>query len=135
MGRLSRFGTGGKTTPFIGGNSCDGSALAIQPDGKIIVGGDSYQGTSYDFTLARYNSNGTLDNSFGSGGIVTTSLSNIDGMFSALALQLDGKILAAGLKNFGSFNTDFAVVRYNSDGSLDNTFGMNGVATSRHWRR
>jgi uncharacterized delta-60 repeat protein len=124
------FGTGGKTTTFIGGNSCDGSAVAIQPDGKIIVGGDSYQGTSYDFTLARYNSNGTLDNSFGSGGIVVTSLSNMDNMISTLVIQPDGKILAAGLKNFGSFNTDFAVARYNADGSLDTSFGVNGVAAT-----
>ena len=102
----------------------------IQTDGKIIVGGDPYNGTSYDFTLARYNSNGSLDSSFGSGGIVTTSLSNRDDIISALDLQADGKILAAGLKNFGSFNTDFAVVRYNTDGSLDTGFGINGVATT-----
>jgi uncharacterized delta-60 repeat protein len=122
------FGTGGKLTTFIGGNSCDGFAVVIQPDGKIIVGGDSYQGTSYDFTLARYNSNGSLDRSFGSGGIVTTSLSSADDMISALALQPDGKILAAGLANFSSSNTDFAVVRYTTDGLLDSTFGTNGVS-------
>jgi len=124
------FGNGGKTTTLVGNSSCDGSAVAIQTDGKIIVGGDSYNGTSYDFTLARYNSNGTLDASFGSSGIVTSSLSNMDDMISALAIQPDGKILAAGLKNFGSFNTDFVVVRYNSDGSIDNSFGENGIATT-----
>src|SRR5207248_1833694 len=83
------FGNGGKVTTLIGGNNCDGSAVAIQADGKIIVGGDSYNGTSYDFTLARYNSNGTLDSSFGTGGIVTTSLSSGDDMISALLIQGD----------------------------------------------
>jgi uncharacterized delta-60 repeat protein len=124
------FGTGGKTTTFIGGNSCDGSAVAIQTDGKIVVGGDSYNGTSYDFTLARYNCNGMLDSPFGSGGIVTTSLSTGDDMINALVIQPDGKILAAGLQAFGTFNTDFAVVRYSTDGSLDTSFGINGVATT-----
>jgi uncharacterized delta-60 repeat protein len=113
------------------------SAVVIQPDGKIVVAGGAYPLFTFagDFKIARYNVNGSLDTSFGSGGIVTTVFPG-DGSFAfALALQSDGKIIAAGT-DFLDFhpgdmsNTDFALARYNPDGSLDATFGNGGILTT-----
>src|SRR5207244_9688693 len=87
-----------------------------------------------NFEVVRYNPNGTLDRSFGSGGIVTTFFPQGSYAF-AVALQADGKIIAAGT-HFVDFNpgdmsdTDFALARYNPDGSLDTTFGDGGTVTT-----
>jgi uncharacterized delta-60 repeat protein len=119
------------------------SAVVIQPDGKIIVAGGTYPifpSQGGQFALARYASNGTLDTSFGSGGLVRTTFGSEGCYASALALQADGKIIAAGTKyiNFSSdesSDTDFGLARYNPDGSLDSTFGSGGlVATDFHQR-
>ena len=113
--------TGTVTAPFAYSNA---HAVAIQPDGKIIAAGTNSSG----FTLVRYNTNGSPDASFNSTGTVTTSI----GMFSgatAVVLQPDGKIVAAGSSSNGS-NYDFALVRYNSDGSLDSTLHSTGTVTT-----
>src|SRR5437868_14905206 len=65
------FGSGGKVGTAIGSGHDDANAMVLQPDGKIVAGGWTVSGANYLFGLARYNSNGTLDTSFGSGGIVT----------------------------------------------------------------
>ena len=105
------------------------SALVLQPDGKLVVAGESGAfdgfGFSGDFALARYNTDGSLDASFGSRGLVLTDF-EIDEFFngdgaSALVLQPDGKLVAAGRSNCG-----LALARYNADGSLDPTFGSGG---------
>lgn len=116
------FGSGGKvTTEFLNG-SASGRALAIQNDGKIIVAGNL--GNS-DFALARYNSDGSLDTTFGSAGKVTTDFGAVDTV-SAVALQTDGKIVVAGGIQYNGTDSDFALARYNVDGSLDLTFGSGG---------
>ena len=108
--------------------------IVIQPDGKIVAAGQT--GAFSEFTerpssmmVARYHSNGSLDDTFGTGGIVTTEF---DGYAKAMgvALQADGKIVVAGTGGSSVNNTLFAVVRYNSDGSLDETF-FGGVVTRR----
>jgi uncharacterized delta-60 repeat protein len=112
------FGTGGKvTTDFPGGG--DANALAVQADGKLVAAGV----TGADFTLVRYNPDGTLDTSVGTGGTVTTDFPG-GGDANALAVQADGKLVAAGSTEF--FAVDFAVARYNPDGSLDTSFGTGG---------
>lgn len=104
-------------------------AMAVQPDGKIIAAG--YQYGPSGFALSRYNPNGTLDTTFGSGGKVITTYffgATVDESSEAFALGLqpDGKIVLAGYTQ----KADFAVARYNTDGSLDATFGVGGqVAT------
>ncbi len=98
-------------------------ALAIQDDGKIVAVGYNYDGL---FALARYNPNGSLDNTFDGDGIVTTLVGSPGSRAHAVAIQNDGKILAAGYGSAGS-NIDFAVVRYNSDGSVDTSFGIDGI--------
>ncbi|HLQ45158.1 MAG TPA: delta-60 repeat domain-containing protein, partial [Planctomycetaceae bacterium] len=112
-------------------------AVIIQPDGKILVGGGAFPLFTFlgDFKIVRYNANGTLDTTFGDGGIVTTSFPGQGSYAFALALQSDGKIIAAGTDfvNFSSedsSNTDFALARYNPDGTLDPTFGSGGQLTT-----
>src|SRR5215471_19418992 len=113
------------------------SSVVIQPDGKIVVAGGAFPLFTFlgNFKVVRYNPNGSLDRSFGSGGIVTTTFPG-DGSYAfAVALQADGKIVAAGT-DFVDFNpgdmsdTDFALARYNSDGSPDPTFGNGGTVTT-----
>ena len=109
------------------------NAAGIQPDAKIIVAG-SAQGTgpgaSGDFALVRYNSNGSLDTTFGLRGQVTSDFSRRDDVALALAIQSDGKIVAAGSANGPYYTADFALARYYRDGSLDTTFGIGGKVTT-----
>lgn len=121
------FDTDGKVTTAIGTNS-SASSIAIQSDGKIVVAGSSDNGSFLDFTIVRYNSNGSLDLSFDSDGIVTTNIGNYDDEARSLAIQSDGKIVVAGCAQ-GS-NYDFALVRYNTNGSLDLSFDADGKVTT-----
>ena len=95
------------------------SAIAIQTDGKIIVAGNAFAGGNSRFALARYNINGSLDTSFGSGGLVTTHVSAADDSLAGIALQSDGKIVAAG-------GARFSCARFAANGTLDATFGSGG---------
>jgi uncharacterized delta-60 repeat protein len=125
----SSFGSGGRVFTAFGnaGGSDEAHAVAVQPDGKILVAGSSDQGASgYDFALARYNADGTLDSSFGAGGRVTTSFGVGADKAYALLLQPDGKIVIGGTSNQGATGNDFALARYNADGTLDNSFGNGG---------
>ena len=123
------FGTGGKVTTDIGNDDNASFALAIQTDGKFVAAGSRFNGADDDFALIRYNSDGTLDNTFGAGGIVTTNFGGSSEIIDAITIQPDGKIVAAGYRVSGSF-FDFALARYNSNGSLDDTFGSGGRITT-----
>ena len=98
--------------------------VVIQPDGKIVIAGYSGNQPGRDFFVARYLPNGTLDNTFNSTGYVIIPLLG-DDYANAVALQSDGKIVAAGTSNL-----DFAVVRYNTNGSLDTSFDTDGIVTT-----
>ena len=102
--------------------------LVIQPDGKIVVaGGASNSPTSSDFALMRVNANGSLDLTFGSGGIAVTDFARGADSAFAVALQPDGKIVVGGAsRNLLDIEVLPSLVRYNSDGSLDLTFGSGG---------
>ena len=121
------FGTGGKVTTDIQGDFDKARAVAIQPDGKIVVAGSAQNGMNIDFAVLRYNTNGTLDTSFGTGGKVLTPVLDSDDFATSVAIQPDGKIVAAGVALAG--DDEIAVVRYNTDGSLDTTFDADGKAT------
>jgi uncharacterized delta-60 repeat protein len=132
-----RFGSGGKvTTAFFAGGFDEAHAIALQQDGKIILAGRaqvSFDSFAYDFGLARYNTDGSLDQTFGSGGKVTTDiLSASADEANAVVLQSDGKILAAGSARASSSSVipDFALVRYNDRGRLDSGFGSAGRVTT-----
>lgn len=123
------FGGSGTVLTDIGGNSDTADGVALQADNKIVVAGDkSSSGYGGDFAVVRYKPDGSLDSSFGTGGKVVTDLggSNMPGSDAAydVVLEPSGKILLAGR---GGSSQDFALVRYNLDGSLDGTFGNGGV--------
>src|SRR4029077_6784097 len=99
------------------------------PDGKLIAAGLAVVGARGVFALARYHSDGNLDASFGSGGKLTTDFGGSDQRPFALVLQPDGKLVAAGSARTGS-RDDFALVRYDSSGSLDTSFGIGGKLTT-----
>ncbi len=124
----------GKVLTDFAGASETALAVAVQADGKIVVAGTTtVTGSGQDFALARYNSDGSLDAGFGSGGKVTTAFGADSDTAYALLIQADGKILVGGDTSQGASGTgvDFALARYNSDGSLDAGFGSGGkVITS-----
>jgi uncharacterized delta-60 repeat protein len=120
------FGTGGKVITAFSGSFAFAQAVAIQSNGQIVVSGGAYFDNS-SFALARYNVDGSLDASFGSGGKVTTALTTMDDRSFAVAIQTDGKIVAAGTAGFFS---RFGLARYNTDGSLDTSFGVGGKVTT-----
>ncbi len=102
------------------------SDVAVQDDGKILVAGSSDIINHYLFSISRYNPNGTLDTSFGEAGVVTNSLGNFECFIWSIEILPQGKILAGGgiIKDDG--DRDFAIVRYNNDGTLDSSFNEIG---------
>ncbi|MDR3647211.1 MAG: hypothetical protein P4L22_06735 [Candidatus Babeliales bacterium] len=117
-------------------------SIALQTDNKIVVGGFSTAKNPLgDFALARYNSNGTLDNTFGNKGIVITNFNpnKLNGsQINKVIIQPDGKILAGGIsssqiKNFKPNNPtfNFAIIRYNQDGTIDTSFGNKGFVITQ----
>lgn len=129
------FGRRGKVTTDFNGTTDIAYAVALQPDGKIVVVGTTYANNDYsneDFAVSRYNANGTLDTSFGVNGRVTTNFPNLAAVASAVAIQSDGRIVVAGgAFPLFTFLGDYAVVRYNTDGSLDGSFGRGGIVRTR----
>jgi len=119
------FGKSGRVTTDFGGIYESAHAVALQWDGRIVVAGGSVVGYYDNFALARYLADGTLDTSFGTGGKVITSFGEVSAEASALAVQADGKIVAAGYANIDG-GEDFALVRYNPNGTLDTSFGSGG---------
>jgi uncharacterized delta-60 repeat protein len=122
------FDSDGKVTTDFGAAE-DASAVAIQPDGRIVAAGESQGGFGRDFALARYNVDGSLDTSFDSDGKVTTDFGVLDAA-SDVAIQPDGRIVAAGNSGGFGFSRDFALARYNRDGSLDTSFDSDGKVTT-----
>ena len=120
------FDTDGKITLDLGGDD-NAYSVDVQSDGKILVAGYSSTNPTYDFALVRYNTDGTLDTTFDTDGIVTTDLGGEDGAYS-MVIQPDGRILVGGARRIGA-NNDFALVRYNADGTLDTTFDTDGKNT------
>jgi uncharacterized delta-60 repeat protein len=129
------FGNGGKVVTAIGPTRASDEAysVAIQADGKIVVAGSSATNAAdLDFALVRYNADGSLDAGFGTGGKVVTSFGPSTDRVQTIAIQADGKIVAAGDSDRGTATSgvDFALARYNTDGSLDNGFGTAGKVTT-----
>ena len=122
-------GTGKVTTAFASSDD-RGQSVAVQSDGKIVVAGYAYGIGNYAvFALARYNANGSLDTSFGSGGKVTTAIAS-DAQGASMVVQSDGKIVVAGYAYTIGGSQVFALARYLSNGSLDTDFGNGGTVTT-----
>src|SRR5438093_3038699 len=122
----SRFGSGGVVqTDFSGGDDY-GFGVKVQPDGKTVVVGQSGVYPLFHSALTRYNRNGALDRTFGTGGKVVAALDAGGDGSTAIVFQPDGKILTAGSVIHNNFVVAFVTARFNTDGSLDQTFGTNG---------
>jgi uncharacterized delta-60 repeat protein len=119
------FNGTGVATLEIGSGNAFGRTVATQQDGKILVGGYSSNGSNFDFTVIRFNQDGSLDNTFGTNGIVVTPVGTGDEYGLCIAIQADGKILLAGYSG-NSGNEDIALVRYNVNGTLDTSFDSDG---------
>jgi uncharacterized delta-60 repeat protein len=128
------FGTGGQVTTDLNHSTDIANAVALQPDGKLVVVGQTYKHNDYsdeDFVVTRYNTDGTLDTTFGRGGKVRTDFPGLAAVPSSVVIQPDGKIVVAGgaFPQF-TFLGNFEVVRYNPNGSLDTSFGNGGIVTT-----
>ncbi len=121
------FGNGGLVITAVASGNDQADAVALQADGKIVTAGYAYNGSISYFALARYNTDGSLDTSFDTDGIVTTAITSGNSFARGVAVQADGKIVAVGYAYNGSISY-FALARYNTDGSLDTSFGSSGVA-------
>ncbi len=121
----SSFGSNSNTIVSFGIGRTDFlNSVALQANGKIIVAGGSQTGNAPDFAFARLNSNGTLDTTFDTDGLLLVPVGAGDAAY-AVAVQADGKIVAAGYRD-----DDFAVVRLKSDGTLDASFDGDGIVTT-----
>jgi uncharacterized delta-60 repeat protein len=135
----SSFGSGGMVETTLGATEALFSSLTLQGDGKMVAGGEEWP-TSADsgvlFAVARFNANGSLDSSFGSGGQISTSIAGNcnavqDTGVHAVLVQGNGMIMAAGAVKIGAAwnsNYEVALARYDSSGNLDPAFGSGGVA-------
>jgi uncharacterized delta-60 repeat protein len=128
------FGTGGMVMTDLNRSTDLANSVAIQSDGKLVVVGQTYKNNDYsdeDFVVTRYNTDGTLDNSFGSRGRVRTDFPGLAAVPSSVVIQPDGKIVVAGgAFPLFTFLGNFEVVRYNPNGSLDASFGNAGIVTT-----
>lgn len=125
------FGIAGERTRDIAGQSSDYAYdVAIQSDGKIVVVGSADD----DFAVARFLTNGHPDTSFNGGsGSLTTDFNGDGDIARVVVIQSDGKILVGGGRNdcgITNCNEDFALARYNVNGTLDTTFDGNGLLTT-----
>jgi uncharacterized delta-60 repeat protein len=123
------FNTTGTVTTAIGTGDSNANGVAIQSDGKIVAAGYAYNGSQIVFALARYNTDGSLDTTFNSTGIVTTSINGVNDEANGVAIQSNGEIVAAGYSQYGS-DYEFALARYTTDGALDTTFNVTGIVTT-----
>jgi uncharacterized delta-60 repeat protein len=129
------FNSVGRDTNYLGLSVEQATGIAFQNDGNIVVGGFNWDDQSFsEFALIRYQPNGTLDSGFGNSGVVFTSFTNgtqFDSAY-ALAFQADGKIVVGGYSDGGpSFGFgNFALARYNPNGSLDSSFNFDGEVTT-----
>ncbi len=129
-GTFGPLGTPGiVTTSITNEGYSSANAVAIQADGKIVVAGYSVNNLGNTvFALSRHNTNGSLDTTFGTAGVITTNL--LDGIANDISIQADGKIVVAGFSSYNGPQSLFSLTRYNTNGSLDNTFGNVGIVTT-----
>ena len=126
------FGTGGIATTDLGGNDDKARDAALLPDGGFVAVGQADPAglANVDFGVVRYTADGHPDPSFNSTGVETTDIAGRDDVANAVAVQPDGKIVAAGEAETAPGAFDFAVVRYNTDGTLDTSFDGDGIVTT-----
>jgi uncharacterized delta-60 repeat protein len=124
------FSGDGRVLTFLTRDSDAANAVAIQPDGRILVGGQGSISYKSRFALARYDADGALDETFGVNGSVLTSFERDESLILDLALQADGGIVVAGRTRTGS-DSDVALARYTADGALDASFSGDGIEVTQ----
>jgi uncharacterized delta-60 repeat protein len=125
----TQFNNGVATTSF-GPDHCGADDIAVQPDGKVVVAGYAMVGGVSNFAVARYHVNGILDASFGTGGKLTLNPAAAGGCWlKAITVQNDGKIVVGGSFSNGT-TVSFALMRLQSNGNVDASFGTNGLVTT-----
>jgi uncharacterized delta-60 repeat protein len=124
------FANGGILTSQIGTSDDYGRAVAIQPDGKIVAAGYSSSSGVFKFAVARYTTSGSADATLNTNGHNTVAFGTTDDRAYGVALQADGKIVVAGYSDLGAGIAVFALARFGTDGSLDNTWGNGGKVTT-----
>jgi uncharacterized delta-60 repeat protein len=126
------FGTAGAVLLNAGGGAVADWArrVAVQADGKLVTAGGAGAAGARTFCVARFNTNGTPDESFGSGGKVLTQAGTADSEAFAVAIQADGMVVAAGRAKNAAGNDDWALVRYTTAGALDTSFHADGIVTT-----
>jgi uncharacterized delta-60 repeat protein len=122
----ARFSRDGVVLTSVGSQRDNAYGVVVQPDGKAVVAGASYNGKDTDIAVLRYSSNGRLDRNFGTGGAVIIDSRMGDDKATALALQPDGRIVVVG-SVFNGKDTDFMTLRLLPDGTLDRSFGRKGM--------
>jgi uncharacterized delta-60 repeat protein len=121
------FGVGGKVTSNFSGHNDGATDMVLQPDGKIVVSGSvQFDVHNADSAVARYLPDGTLDATFGTGGLVTIDFDSQHDAAVSIALQPDGKIVTLNAIDTLAFDTRWALVRYDTNGALDPSFGSGG---------
>ena len=127
------FGSGGKldinASATVNGNS-EARAVAVQPDGKLLVAGYAFGPGNSEFLVMRLNSDGSPDLSFGTNGITRTPVGAGEDIANAMVRQADGRIVLAGSMYAADGHRDFALARYTAAGALDPTFGIGGLVTT-----
>lgn len=119
------FGINGKVITPMGPGDDVIYSIALQPDGKIVAAGLAWNGTDYDFAMARYSTSGVLDSSFGINGKVVQPVGPANDIAVSVTIQYDWAVVLGGT-TFSGTDKDFAVLRFTPSGVLDNTFGING---------
>lgn len=122
------FGMNGTVRNNIGGQTSEADAVAIQPDGRIVIAGSAYDGKYTSVLVGRFLTNGLADSSFGTNGFTITRVGTNASYASVVRLQSDGKILVGGMATPQS-DTDFLVLRYLPDGSPDPAWNGTGRVT------
>ena len=120
------FGNNGKINDNYSLSINSINSVIIQPDGKILIGGCC----NGDFFITRYKSDGAIDSTFGINGFAITDFNVSYDIIQKIALQNDGKIIASGISDNNTTDNDFALARYNNDGTLDTTFSIDGLLTT-----
>lgn len=123
------FDGDGKVITAVGTGDDVASAAALQPDGKIVVAGRTFNGSNDDAVVVRYLPSGALDTSFDGDGVVSATIGSGNDAATGIVVQPDGKIVIAGSSSNGA-NSDFFLARFTSSGLLDGTFGLGGKKTT-----
>lgn len=123
------FGTGGTVMTDLGTRDDRAFGLVVQPDGKLVVAGQTFGFDLLDVALVRYRANGTVDAGFGNAGTAVLAVSGGHDAARAIARQGDGKLVVAGYSVAG-ISSDIAAARFRADGSADTTFGTGGKSVT-----